>query len=269
MPWKIEGKITKVPVLYIKVSASGIFRPKDTVLPKQIQKLMGISRERNVSQNVHRMSLLCAVSRDLQYSLIPSFSNYWISAHWFTKSSGRWTCLRYGRNVEVLPTKPQQAAAEQSQTKIAALISSIANLRDTKIGQELIPDTLQSFLSHNTQLLEATIWLPVWYTPTFWCFPFCIFVSIPVAVLWKLWAVQRVTKSGEEKLVWQVFSYFTIQTPFVSCSLTLSTWSLCPQSREHLDPIAHICWLIPSFCHVPDCLEPSHSKFSTVKLSLA
>lgn len=120
------------------------------------------------------MSLLCAVSRDLQYSLIPSFSNHWISAHCSTKSSGRWTCLRYGRNVEVLPTKPQQAAAEQSQTKIAALIFSMTNLKETKIGQELIPDTLQSSLSHNIQLLDAPVWVPVWYTPTFWCFPFCI-----------------------------------------------------------------------------------------------
>ena len=37
MPWKTEGKITEVPLLYIKVSDSGIWTLKDTVVPKQIK----------------------------------------------------------------------------------------------------------------------------------------------------------------------------------------------------------------------------------------
>lgn len=113
------------------------------------------------------MYLLCAVRRDLYYSLHLfhlSFSNCWISAHFSTKSSGIRACLRYGRNAVVLPTKPQQPAAEQSQTKIATFISSMTNLvrdqkwQSDKNSQELIPDTLQTSLSHQAELLDATIW---------------------------------------------------------------------------------------------------------------
>lgn len=73
---------------------------------------------------------------------------------------------------------------------------------------------MTSSLFHNTQLLAAIIWMPVWDTPTFWCFPFRICVSIPVSVLWERCTVQTEKKSGEEKLVWQVFSCFMTQTPF-------------------------------------------------------
>lgn len=155
------------------------------------------------------MYLLCAVSRNLYYSLYLfhlSFSNYWISAHFSTKSSGIRACLRYGRNVVVLPTKPQQPAAEQSQTKIATFTSSMTNLirdqkwQNAKNSQELIPDTLQSSLSLNTELLDVTIWMPVWDTPTLQCFPFCICVSIPVSVLWEFCAVQTETKTWGRKI---------------------------------------------------------------------
>lgn len=45
-------EIGTLVILYIKVSDSDVWRLKDPVVPKQIKKLMRVSRERNVSAYV-------------------------------------------------------------------------------------------------------------------------------------------------------------------------------------------------------------------------
>lgn len=188
-----------------------------------------------------------------------SFSNYWISARWLTKSAGRCTCLRYGRNVEVLPPKPQQQAAEWSQTKIAAFISSMTHLKRVQnwptahswhptkfpLSQHTAPGchNLDASLVHPHILMFPFLHL---------CFHFsgCAMGALSCSKSDKKWG--RKIKSGKfSAALW-------FKLLFVSCSLTLSTRSLCPQNRKHLDPTAHICLLIPSCSHFPDCLEPSH-----------
>lgn len=78
---------------------------------------------------------------------------------------------------------------------------------------------------------------------------------------------QRQKKSREEKLVWQIFSCFMIQTPF--CLLQHNVIDLCPGSREHLDHIPHVCLLIALCSDFPAYLEASYSTFNTFKLNLA
>lgn len=150
----------------------------------------------------------------------------------------------------LLPTKPQQAVAEQSQTKPATFISSMTNLKrdqkwqNTKNAKSSFLTPWQSSLSHNTQLLDATVW-----TPTFWCFPFCNCISIPVSVL------LRDKKWGRK------INLASFQLPYDTNWFVSPAAPCCwPDLFAHEQLLTSACWSL--CCNLPDYLESSYSKLN-------
>lgn len=78
------------------------------------------------------------------------------------------------------------------------------------------------------------------------------------------------TKRAGKRSAEQVCSCFMVQTPLIFLQHNIILfWSLCPSSREHLDLIAHVCFLISLCSNLLDYLEPLYSKFNTFKFNLA
>lgn len=112
--------------------------------------------------------------------------------------------------------------------------------------QDFIPflTPWQSSLSHNTQLLDATVW-----TPTFWCFPFCTCISIPVSVL------LRDKKWGRK------INLASFQLPYDTNWFVSPAAPCCwPDLFAHEQLLTSACWSL--CCNLPDYLESSYSKLN-------